>query len=196
MVSAVVRLDAWHTDESLVLASRAGDREAKAELFRRHVRTASDLAYRLLGRDGEVEDVVQESFVAAFSGLSTLADPRAFKAWLTAIVTRTTIATIRKRRLLSRLGFVHVEPVQVENVVSRNAPPDVLAELEAVYRTLDSLPAAERVVLVLRRVEQLQLDEIADKTGFSLATVKRRLNRAEQRLVELGQRTEGGTWRK
>ncbi|HTV21226.1 MAG TPA: RNA polymerase sigma factor [Polyangiaceae bacterium] len=188
-VAAVARLDARRTDESLVLAARAGDREAKAELFRHHVRFASDLAYRLLGRDGEVEDVVQESFVVAFTTLGTLSDPRAFRGWLGAIVTHRTIAVIRKRRLLSRLGFVRAEPIQIESVVSRTAPPDVLVELGAVYRALDELPAVERVVLVLRRVEQLPLETIAERTRLSLATVKRRLARAEQLLVEQSNRT-------
>jgi RNA polymerase sigma-70 factor (ECF subfamily) len=178
----VTELGAWRTDESLVAEALAGNREAKAMLFRRHCRAASDLAYRLLGRDDELEDIVQESFVAAFSGLSKLVDARAFQTWLNAIITRTTIATIRRRRLLARLGFIRIQPVQIENVVARNAPPDVLAELEAVYRALDALPAAERVVLVLRRVEQLPLDEVARRTGYSLATVKRRLARAEQYL--------------
>jgi RNA polymerase sigma-70 factor (ECF subfamily) len=190
-VAEVTELRAWRTDESLVLDARAGDREAKTLLFRRHARAASDLAYRLLGRDDEIEDIVQESFVAVFSGLSKLVDPRAFQSWLGAIVTRTTIAAIRRRRLLARLGFVRAERVQIEAVLARNAPPDVLAELEAVYRSLDALPAAERVVLVLRRVEQLPLDEIAHRTGFSLATVKRRLARAEEHVREPGTRAAG-----
>lgn len=190
-VAAVARLDAQRPDETLVLAGRAGDRAAKAELFRRHVRFASDLAYRLLGRDGELEDVVQESFVIAFSTLARLSDPRAFRAWLGSIVTRRTIAVIRKRRLLSRLGFVRAEPIQLESVIARNAPPDVLAELNVVYRALDALPAVERVVLVLRRVEQLRLEEIAERTGYSLATVKRQLQRAEQRLAAGSDRTGG-----
>lgn len=190
-VAAVARLDARRSDESLVLAARAGDHEAKAELFRHHVRFASDLAYRLLGRDAEVEDVVQEAFVVAFETLATLVDPRAFRGWLGAIVTRKTIGVIRKRRLLSRLGFVRAEPIQIESVIARNAPADVLVELAAVYRALDSLPAAERVVLVLRRVEQLPLEEIAERTNFSLATVKRRLQRAEQLLTEQATQTGG-----
>jgi RNA polymerase sigma-70 factor (ECF subfamily) len=176
----VIELEEWRTDESLVLAACGGDREAKATLFRRHARGASDLAFRLLGRDRELEDVLQDSFVAAFSGLSKLVDPRAFKTWLHAIVTRTAIAIIRRRRLLSRLGFVPADRVEIENILAANAPPDVLVELEAIYRAVDSLPAAERVVLILRRVEQLPLDEIAERTGFSLATVKRRLSRAEE----------------
>jgi RNA polymerase sigma-70 factor, ECF subfamily len=188
-LAVVARLDARPSDESLVAAARAGVEEAKAELFRRHVRAASDMAHRLLGRDGEVEDVVQEGFVVAFTTLASLADPRAFRAWLGAIVTRRAIAVIRRRRLLSRLGFVRAEPLQIENVIARDAPPDVLAELTAVYRSLDELPAAERVVLVLRRIEQLPLDAIAERTGFSLATVKRRLQRAEQQLAELSHRT-------
>lgn len=188
-LAVVARLDARPSDESLVAAARAGVEEAKSELFRRHVRAASDMAYRLLGRDVEVEDVVQEGFVIAFTTLATLTDPRAFRAWLGAIVTRRAIAVIRRRRLLSRLGFVRAPPLQMENVIARDAPPDVQAELAAVYRHLDALPASERVVLVLRRIEQLPLETIAERTGFSLATVKRRLQRAEQQLAERADRT-------
>lgn len=190
--ATVTELESYRTDESLVVAARAGDADAKALLFRRHAPGASDLGYRLLGRDDELEDVVQESFVAIFSGLSKLADPRAFKSWLNVIVTRTAIAAIRRRRLLSRLGFVQAERIQLEDMLATSAPPDVLAELERVYRALEDLPAVERVVLVLRRIEQLSLDEIAHRTGRSLATVKRRLARAERQLREPQLEPRGG----
>jgi len=143
---------------------------------------ATDRAYRLLGRDSELEDVVQESFAAAFDALAKLVDPQAFAAWLSRIVTGTAIATIRRRRMLARLGLVHVEPVKLEELVAPHAPPDVVTELRAIYGTIDAFPADERAAIVLRRVEQLTLEQVAEQTGWSLATVKRRLARAEERL--------------
>ncbi|HMJ11762.1 MAG TPA: RNA polymerase sigma factor [Polyangiaceae bacterium] len=184
MLGRVTRLEAQPTDAELVEAARAGDRSAKEALFRRHVRSAGERAYRLLGRDQELEDVVQESFAQAFAGLLQLEDPRAFAGWLSAIVTGTAIGVIRKRRLLARLGIVRAEPVQLEALIAHSAPPDVVAELRGVYGVIHELPAAQQVVLILRRVEQLTLVEIAEQTGFSLATVKRRLVAAEARLAK------------
>ena len=182
MTEAVTRLDPRRPDGALVTAALDGDEKAKEALFRRHVGMVSGLALRLLGRDSELEDIVQESFTIAFGSLHKLERPQAFAAWLAAIVTRTTIATIRRRRLLARLGLVRGEPVQIETLVAPSAPPDIAAELAAVYRLVTTLPLKERVVLVLRRVEELSLQEIVDQTGWSLAAVKRALVRAEGRL--------------
>jgi RNA polymerase sigma-70 factor (ECF subfamily) len=69
-------------------------------------------------------------------------------------------------------------------MVSPTAPPDIVLELRGVYKILDKLPADDRVILILRRVEELTLEEIAERTGWSLATVKRRLARAELALAK------------
>jgi RNA polymerase sigma factor (sigma-70 family) len=183
MSETVTRLEGRRvSDGALVTAALAGDATAKEALFRRHVGMASGLSLRLLGRDAELEDIVQESFSVAFGTLHKLERPQAFASWLAAIVTRTTIATIRRRRLLTRLGLLRGEPVHTETLIAPTAPPDVVAELAAVYRLIATLPLKERVVLVLRRVEELSLQEIVDQTGWSLAAVKRAIVRAESRL--------------
>lgn len=179
MAELVTRLDPRRSDAALVAAALEGDERAKEALFRRHVGMVSGLSYRLLGRDAELEDIVQESFSQAFAALHKLERPQAFASWLASIVTRNTIATIRRRRLLARLGFLRGEPVHLETLIAPTAPPDVAAELSAVYRVIAKLPVKERVVLVLRRVEEFSLQEIVEQTGWSLATVKRALVRAE-----------------
>lgn len=184
MIEPVTRLDPQRSDAALVTAARAGDPGAKEALFRRHVGMVSGLSLRLLGRDAELEDIVQESFAIAFEALPKLERPQAFASWLAAIATRTTIATIRRRRLLTRLGLLRGEPAQVETLIAPTAPPDVAAELTAVYRLIAALPVKERVVLVLRRIEELSMQEIVNQTGWSLAAVKRALVRAEARLGE------------
>jgi RNA polymerase sigma-70 factor (ECF subfamily) len=89
---------------------------------------------------------------------------------------------LRRRRLLVRLGIQQGRPIDPDDVVSRAAPPDLSAELKSVYGLLDRLPAGERVALVLRRVEGLEIPQVAEHMGISISTVKRRLNSAEARL--------------
>ena len=170
------------TDAALVVASRAGDRLAQEALFRRHVRLALGLAHRILANDSEADDLVQDSFMYAFERLATLENPQAFAAWLCSIVVRTASKRLRRRRLLVRLGIRQHVPADLDEVVSRAAPPDLGAELRRVYGLLDRLPAQERIALVLRRVEGLEIPQIAEYMGISSSTVKRRLNVAEARL--------------
>lgn len=192
MAQNVIQLPPRASDGELVDAALDGDEAAKAQLYRRYVRKAAGTAYRLLGSDTDLEDVVQDSFVAAFATLEKLERGDAFWAWLSRIVTRTAIDAIRRRRMLARFGLLRLQPIHVETVVATTAPPEVSAELGLIYRALQSLPTAERVVLVLRRVEQLTIVEVAEQTGWSPATVKRKLARAEKFLNTLREAGEGG----
>ena len=171
------------TDATLVQAARGGQEWAREALFRRYVRMALGLAYRLMPFEQDSDDLVQDSFLYAFERLDRLSNPQAFQAWLSSIVVRTAGKRLRRRRLQYRLGLRSATPIDADEVVSRAAPPDVAAELRALYALLDSLPAQERVALVLRRVERLELPEIAEQMGLSISTVKRRLLAAEARLA-------------
>lgn len=170
------------TDAALVLSARAGEPWAREALFRRYARLALGLAYRIMPYDPDVDDVVQDSFLYAFERLDRLSNPQAFQAWLSSIVVRTAGKRLRRRRLQVRLGLRSAKPVDADEVVSKTAPPDVAAELRSVYELLERLPVEERIALVLRRVERLELPEIAEHMGLSLSTVKRRLHAAEGRL--------------
>jgi RNA polymerase sigma-70 factor (ECF subfamily) len=170
------------TDAALVQAARAGEEWAREALFRRYARLALGLAYRILPFDQDSDDLVQDSFLYAFERLDRLSNPQAFQAWLSSIVVRTAGKRLRRRKLQIRLGLRSTSPIDVDEVVSRTAPPDVAAELRAVYGLLEALPVEERIALVLRRVERLEIPEIAEQMGLSLSTVKRRLNSAEARL--------------
>ena len=174
-----------------MLAARAGEKWAQEALFKRHARTVNGLAYRLLGRDEEVDDLVQEAFLAALRSLDRLENPQAFAAWLCSILVRTAHKTLRRRAMLTRLGLRRSAPIDPDVVVSRNTPPDVRQELEAIYGVLDRMRPEVRVALVLHRVEGLSVPEIAERMGLSVSTVKRRLAAAERRL-ETFVRQRGG----
>ncbi len=177
---ATTRSGAGPSDAALVVEARGGAEWACEALFRRHARAVNGLVYRLIGRDADLDDLVQETFAQAFASLARLQTPASFGSWLAAIAVRTTYKMLRRRRLLSRLGLRRTEPVDLDAVVSRGAPPDVAADLRRVYGVVDSLAPKVRVAFLLRRVEGASLEEIVELTGASLATVKRRIAEAER----------------
>jgi len=177
-----IRSGAGPTDAALVLAARAGESWAQEALFRRHARMALGLAHRLLPHDDEVDDLVQDCFVSALKRLSALDNPQAFAAWLGSIVVRAVGKRLRRRRLLSRLGLRAPEEIDADAIAAPSVPGDVAVELRRVYAIVAQLPAEARVALILRRVDGLEVPEIARRMELSLSTVKRRLKLAEEIL--------------
>lgn len=171
------------SDAALVIAARAGEGWAQEALFRRHAPMVNGLAFRLMGREADVDDLVQDAFVVAFSRLDALEDPQAFAAWLGSIVVRTAGKVIRRRVLLEKLGLRRRSgPVDIDTVATRTAGPDVGAELRMLYARVERLPADQRIALLLRRVEGMDLEDVARATGVSLATAKRRIAAAQQAI--------------
>jgi RNA polymerase sigma-70 factor (ECF subfamily) len=167
----------------LVLSARAGENWAREALFARYGRMVLGLSHRILAGRDEADDLAQDVFVYAFTQLDTLKNPQAFAAWLSSIVVRTASKRLRRHRLLTRLGLKRSEVIDPETMVSSTAPADVAADLHAIYSLLQRLDPEERVAVVLRRVEGLELTEIAEQMQLSLATVKRRLAAAEVHLA-------------
>lgn len=143
------------------------------------------MAYRILGRAEDVDDLAQESFAQALTGLDRLENPNAFRSWLGGIVVRQAGKMLRRRKLRQRFGLERREPLDVEAMVGASATPEIAAELRAVYAALEKLPVEARVALVLRRVEGLKLEEVAERMSLSLATVKRRLKDAEDHVAKI-----------
>ncbi len=181
------------SDAALVVAARAGEAWASEALFRRHARMVNGLAFRLMGRDADVDDLVQDSFIQAFRSLHALNEPQAFASWLCSIVVRTASKVLRRRKLMSRLGLRRTsEPMELDTYVSAAAPPDEGALLRQIYALVETIPVEIRVPLLLRRVEGWSIEEIAEHTGKSLATVKRRLAKGEEMLERrLSDRRDG-----
>jgi RNA polymerase sigma-70 factor (ECF subfamily) len=184
---------AREADAALVLAARSGQRSAEEALYRRYARMVHAMAFRLMGSDADVDDLAQDAFVEALTSLGSLAEPAAFSSWLGAIVVRTASKRLRRQRLMTRVGLRRAEPIDLDALPLSLAPPDVAMELRLVYAVLEKLPVEERVALVLRRVEGLELREIADRMDLSLATVKRRLSAAETSLDAHAGTARGGT---
>ncbi len=176
-------------DADLVLSARQGDRLAQEQLFRRHVRRAAGLAQRLLATSpADVDDLVQDVFILAFTRLDSLKEPKAFGSWLGSIVVRTASKRMRRHQLRVRLGLARRAHVDFDDFSLPYHEGEVLIELKQLYLLLERFPADERVAVLLRRVEGMEINEIAERTAASASTVKRRLRRAESRLLRFQER--------
>lgn len=150
--------------------------------FRRYGAYVAAIAHRLLGRDGDVDDTVQEVFLVAVKGMGQLRDPGAIKGWLAKVTVRAARRRLRMRRVRGFFGFDDVPGY--EHIADAGASPEQRALLARVYRKLDALPADHRIAWALRHVEGERLDDVAALCGCSLATAKRRIAAAEQALAK------------
>lgn len=148
-------------------------------LFRSYSGYVATIAVRILGYDEEVDDVVQDVFLAALSGLKTVRSPELIKSWLGTITVRKASFRLRRRRLRSYIGLTDPPCAKLP---APGVSPEEQALLQRVYAALDRLPVAERVAWILRHIEGEQIDQVAQLTGCSVATVKRRLLAAHQAI--------------
>jgi RNA polymerase sigma-70 factor (ECF subfamily) len=171
-------------DEALVSRARRREPAAFETLYRRHAAFALNLAVHIQGTTADVEDIVHDAFVKAHERLGELRDTSAFRPWLGSIVVRLVRTRLRRRRLLTVLGLAGHEPVDLEAVAAPEADPEMRALLAQVYALLQTMPADDRIAWTLRHVEKHGLDSVATLTGCSLATAKRRIQRAQSYLSQ------------
>jgi RNA polymerase sigma-70 factor (ECF subfamily) len=179
----VAVLDLAPPDEELVRRARGGDRWASEALYRRHVADVSRIATLLLRRHADAEDVVQDAFVSALTKLDSLRDAAAFGGWVARICANNARNRLRRRRVLGWLGADRgLDDAGLDKVASSDATPEQRAELALLDRALAALPQEERLAWTLRFVEGWGLVEIAEALGLSLATIKRRIAAAQEKV--------------
>jgi RNA polymerase sigma-70 factor (ECF subfamily) len=169
-------------DGDLVARHRAGDPSAFDELVVRHQHRVAALAHRLLGWPDDVDDVVQDVFLAALKGLPRFDGRSRLTTWLTAITVNACRSRQRRRASwLRRLAGVR----GTREPEAWNVAPPPQGEFEAgdeVRRAVQSLPGKYREVVVLRYLEELSVREVAEALGVPTNTVEVRLSRARERL--------------
>jgi RNA polymerase sigma-70 factor (ECF subfamily) len=174
-------------DDSLVSAARDGDRAAFGCLYDRYARMVHGI---LLARvpPREVNDLVQEVFLAALRQLHALRDVSRFGAWLGTITRNRANDYFRKSIPENNL----TEPVDDEQPESRTTNDAAEQEAAAILAVIRSLPEAYREPLILRLVEGMTGPEIAARTGLTHGSVRVNLYRGMQQLREkLGETAKG-----
>lgn len=165
--------------EIVVPARRVADERAEAEraaafawLADRHLAASYRLAALLLGSEAEAQDATQDAAVIAWERFSSLRDPERFAAWFERILVNICRDRLRTRRRVRVLPLDAAPEMGTQDAASR------VAERDALRRSIATLTAEQRTVIVLRYFADLAPEEIAERTGERLGTVKSRLHYA------------------
>jgi len=188
-VTAILNPDASPSDATLLQRCAAGDRDALDDLFRRYRTVAYRVAYRLLGREADALDAVQDAFVKALKHLDRFRGHSSFKTWLLRIASNAALDVGRQRKREAR-----VPQAPRDDPPDRYGPADLPAPEAELTRTdlrdaidaaLARLPDTQRQTFVLHIDGGLTYKEVADTLGISIGTVMSRLFYARQKLKTL-----------
>lgn len=155
---------------------------ANGDLYERYAGYVARLAFRLLGRDADLDDLVQDTFLEAYRSMPALAEAHSVKRWLATVAVRLAGRKLRRRRLATFLGFD--DGAHDEHLLAPGASPELQLELRRVYARFESLPTRQRVAWALRHLEGEAMEDVARLSGCSLATAKRLVSAANEALSE------------
>jgi len=174
-------------DLDLIVRTEAGDREAFNELVIKYQKPLYSLLYRMVSNHDDASDILQKTFVKAFTGLSSFERRASFKTWLYQIAINLAKNLYRDR---ARVEYVHID-----NVVIRKNPRtlETLIHNESrmlMRQALGELPEKQRVTLILRVQEGKKFEEIAEIMKCSLGTAKANYHHAVQKLKAIMEEKE------
>ena len=182
-VSSVTEQD----EAQFVAASKQGDQDAFAQLVQRYQRRIFNLVFRMLQHYEEACEVTQEAFLAAWQGLPSFRGDARFSTWLYRIAYNCALKQLEQRKRDKALQVV----VQAEQVVANTGqeePVDAALERHArqalVHEHLSELPSKYRIVLVLRHLQEMTYEEMAEILSMPIGTIKTHLFRARNLLKE------------
>lgn len=169
-------------DADVIDAVLHGHADAFGILLGRYRDAYTRFAVRMLGSREDADDALQSAFVRAFRNLEKCQDRKRFGAWLYQIVANE-CRTFASRRAQRAVRMVRDE-IALEQAEDIQRTHDV-ALRDEIQRALDRLPAEQREAFVLKFVEELSYEEMAEITGAGISALKMRVKRACDRLREL-----------
>lgn len=176
------------SDAALMACLRTDPRRGHMVLFDRYAADVERVLFRLLGPDPDLTDLLQDVFVTAIGAIHTLRDDSALRSWLVGIAVHKGRRWIRRRKLQRLVQFV--APLEIVDSVVTTPSLEVSDALRQTYELLSRLPTDDRIAFTLRHIDGMSLSAVAEATGVSLATVKRRLSRAQRQFVILARQNE------
>ena len=173
------------TDDGLLIEKFSrGDESAFDRIVERYSTDVGALANRLLGWPGEVEDVSQEVFLAAYLGLKRFRGECSLRSWLFTITINKCRSHGRRQLLRLRTSSQVADKVQSPSAQTESSSPVDAETLNRLRNAVAALPAKYREPVVLKYIEELGTDEIARILGISQNALHVRLSRARRRLKQ------------
>ena len=183
------------TDESLVRMAQAGDESAFEILISRYESKITSHIYAMLRDYDRALDLAQETFVRLLTRVDAYKEAAKFSTWLYRIGTNLAIDEIRRRRRWRLVPFISpttgeappVDSIRLPTIVAPPTPDVPLLEDERrgfVRRAISALPSHYRSAILLKDMEDLPYDEVAEILDVPIGTVKSRVNRARALLKD------------
>lgn len=178
------------SEAAIVALARQGDEVAIRTIVQRYNRRLFRLARSVVRNDGEAEDIVQATYVRAFTNMDSFRQEAQFSTWLTRIAMNEALGRLRRRRNTTALEEIDMQAASggghVLHFPSSLAGPNPETELSRTQArhllemAVDELPGGFRLVFVMRDVEGMSAQDVADQLDIKVETVKTRLHRARK----------------
>jgi RNA polymerase sigma-70 factor (ECF subfamily) len=180
--------------EHLIQRCLAGDQRAWEAIVRQHRRKVFNIAYKFVGKHDEAEDLTQEIFLKIFKSLNTFDRRANFQTWLISVSRNLCIdhyRGVRKERETIDRG---VDPNELTPATGEPGPMAALEQrdrVELLREAMAALPQTLRTAVLMRDIQELSYQEIADALHLPEGTVKSRINRGRTELARQIRRLRG-----
>jgi len=171
-------------DAQLVSASKNGDQDTFSLLVQRYQRRVFNLVFRMLQNYEEASEVTQEAFLAAWQGLPSFRGEARFSTWLYRIAYNCALKQLDIRKRDQALQVALQAEQNLEGDDQHNTLLDTLDNQEMVQEQLSQLPPKYRIVLILRHLQEMTYEEMAEVLTMPVGTIKTHLFRARNLLKE------------
>lgn len=186
-IPGVVPARTEQDEERLIAASQAGDQDAFAQLVQHHQRRVFNLVFRMLQNYEEANEITQETFLAVWQGLPSFRGDARFSTWLYRIAYNCCLKQLEQRKrdhaLQTAIQEAHVLQ-GADQDEDANFALDTLDSQALVREHLSMLPAKYRIALVLRYLQEMTYEEMAEILTIPIGTIKTHLFRARNLLKE------------
>ena len=169
------------SDSALVEAARLGDRRAFRQIVERHQGTLARTIVGLIGDRGSVDDVLQDVFIQFYNSLGNYRGDASVRTYLNRIAVNKSLDTLRARKRW-RQRFLSRDETPIVEVAASVETAEDNDRNKILWRAIDSLPDAQRSVVVLRMVEGYSTEETAELLSVEYGTVLSRLSRGLEKL--------------
>ncbi len=174
--------------DALVARCKQGDMQSFRALYQRYAKAMFNTSLRIVNNASDAEDVLQESFISAFSHIGDFDYSSAFGAWLKRIVINKSISLLRKRKLMT----VDIETTAAVETADGPAysEEETGLQVEKIKKAMIQLPNGYRAVLSLVLFEDCSYEEVGSLLNITATTARSQYHRARQKLWQI-LKTEG-----
>ncbi len=170
------------TVRELVIRAQKGDEQAFAKLIEAYQSVVFRLIFRITGNEADAEDVCQEAFLRAYRALGRFDPERPFGPWILKIAANRALTQAGGRRFEADVDAL-AETLGGGDAVETGL--ERAGEIERVQQAMGRLPAVDRALLALHYEDEMKLAQIAETMGLREGTVRVRLFRARERLMNI-----------